>query len=85
MGARLIGARVARAEDAALLTGSGCYVDDINLPGMLHLGLAPAVIPQEVSSICALTEDGAPSPIRQHNTIATRFGIRNPSPIRRSA
>ncbi|HVM64998.1 MAG TPA: xanthine dehydrogenase family protein molybdopterin-binding subunit [Acidimicrobiales bacterium] len=34
--ARYAGARVHRLEDARLLTGTGTYVDDITLPGMLH-------------------------------------------------
>ena len=34
--ARYAGTRVARVEDARLLTGHGTYVDDITLPGMLH-------------------------------------------------
>ena len=34
--ARYAGTRVARVEDARLLTGAGTYVDDISLPGMLH-------------------------------------------------
>ena len=33
---RYSGARVRRLEDARLLTGKGAYVDDIQLPGMLH-------------------------------------------------
>jgi aerobic carbon-monoxide dehydrogenase large subunit len=33
---RYVGARVSRVEDARLLTGHGTYVDDIDLPGMLH-------------------------------------------------
>lgn len=33
----LIGARIQRVEDPRLLTGHGCYVDDINLPSTLHL------------------------------------------------
>ncbi len=33
----LIGAPIRRVEDAALITGAGCYTDDIELPGMLHL------------------------------------------------
>ncbi len=33
---RYAGARVHRVEDARLLTGTGTYVDDIALPGMLH-------------------------------------------------
>jgi carbon-monoxide dehydrogenase large subunit len=34
--ARQVGARVARVEDARLLTGRGTFVDDVALPGMLH-------------------------------------------------
>jgi aerobic carbon-monoxide dehydrogenase large subunit len=33
----LIGAAIRRVEDPLLLTGKGCFVDDINLPGMLHM------------------------------------------------
>jgi carbon-monoxide dehydrogenase large subunit len=33
----LIGAAIRRVEDAPLITGKGCYVEDIQLPGMLHL------------------------------------------------
>ena len=36
MGVRHFGATVLRGEDAALVTGSGRYVDDIDLPGVLH-------------------------------------------------
>ena len=36
MGAKHFGARVARLEDPALLTGRGRYVDDMMLPGTLH-------------------------------------------------
>ena len=36
MGAKHFGARVARLEDPALLTGRGRFVDDIKLPGTLH-------------------------------------------------
>jgi aerobic carbon-monoxide dehydrogenase large subunit len=36
MGARQFGARVARVEDPALLTGCARFVDDIKLPSMLH-------------------------------------------------
>jgi carbon-monoxide dehydrogenase large subunit len=34
---RLVGARVKRVEDPRFLTGNGTFVDDIHLPGMLHL------------------------------------------------
>jgi len=36
MGARQFGARVARIEDPALLTGRARFLDDIKLPGLLH-------------------------------------------------
>jgi len=34
--ARYVGSRINRVEDSRLLTGSGTFVDDIVLPGMLH-------------------------------------------------
>lgn len=34
--ARFVGQRLPRKEDARLLTGRGCFVDDVVLPGMLH-------------------------------------------------
>ncbi len=34
-----VGARVERIEDLRLTTGEGTFVDDIQLPGMLHLDL----------------------------------------------
>ncbi|MFI0445540.1 xanthine dehydrogenase family protein molybdopterin-binding subunit [Actinomadura sp. 6N118] len=34
---RLIGSRVERVEDRRILTGQGRYVDDVRLPGMLHM------------------------------------------------
>ena len=33
----LIGASIRRVEDPLLITGKGCYVDDIQLPGTLHM------------------------------------------------
>ncbi len=35
----LIGASIRRVEDPPLITGKGCYVDDIKLPGMLHMAV----------------------------------------------
>jgi aerobic carbon-monoxide dehydrogenase large subunit len=37
MGARYLNARVRRNEDARLLTGKARFVDDVQLPGMLHV------------------------------------------------
>jgi carbon-monoxide dehydrogenase large subunit len=39
MGARLFGAAVPRREDARLVRGRGRYVDDVTLPGMLHVAV----------------------------------------------
>ena len=41
----LIGASVLRVEDPVLLTGKGCYTDDIQLPGMLHMALLRSPYP----------------------------------------
>jgi carbon-monoxide dehydrogenase large subunit len=41
----LIGASIKRVEDENLITGVGCYVDDINLPGMLHLAFLRSPYP----------------------------------------
>jgi aerobic carbon-monoxide dehydrogenase large subunit len=38
--ARLVGTRVDRKEDPRLLTGRGQYVDDVVIPGMLHVAFA---------------------------------------------
>ena len=39
----LIGASPKRVEDPPLITGKGCYTDDIQLPGMLYLGSSEAL------------------------------------------
>jgi len=33
----LIGASIRRVEDPPLITGKGCYVDDIQIPGLVHM------------------------------------------------
>ena len=37
LAARFVGASVPRKEDQRLITGHGRYVDDVTLPGQLHL------------------------------------------------
>ena len=37
MSGKLVGSRVKRNEDARLLTGRAMFVDDVDLPGMLHV------------------------------------------------
>ena len=44
-GTGLIGASVRRVEDPLLVTGKGCYVDDVQLPGMLHMTLLRSPYP----------------------------------------
>src|SRR5437667_12116574 len=41
----LIGASIHRIEDAPLITGVGCYTEDIHLPGMLHMALLRSPYP----------------------------------------
>ena len=41
----LIGASVRRVEDVPLMTGKGCYTEDIQLPGMLHLAFLRSPYP----------------------------------------
>src|SRR5215212_5793403 len=36
---KLVGERVKRREDPRLISGLGTYVDDIKLPGMLHMSI----------------------------------------------
>lgn len=43
--AGLIGASIRRVEDPVLVTGKGCYVDDIQLPGMLHMAVLRSPYP----------------------------------------
>ncbi len=41
----LIGASPKRVEDPPLITGKGCYIDDIQLPGMLYLAFQRSPYP----------------------------------------
>ncbi|HWP60875.1 MAG TPA: xanthine dehydrogenase family protein molybdopterin-binding subunit [Candidatus Acidoferrales bacterium] len=43
--AGLIGASIRRVEDPVLVTGRGCYVDDVQLPGMLHMAFLRSPYP----------------------------------------
>jgi aerobic carbon-monoxide dehydrogenase large subunit len=57
--ARYIGERMPRKEDPRLLTGRGQFVDDISLPGMLHVAFARSQIARGriVSIDCAAARD----------------------------
>ena len=60
--ARFIGKRVLRKEDPRLLTGRGQFVDDIALPGMLHIAFARSAIAKgkirSIDTSAALELDG---------------------------
>lgn len=43
--AGLIGASIRRIEDPVLLTGKGCFTDDVQFPGMLHMALLRSPYP----------------------------------------
>ena len=55
----LIGASIRRVEDPLLISGKGCYVDDINLPGMLHMMVLRSAYPH--AKIVSIDTDTAKS------------------------
>src|SRR4029077_5249183 len=65
MSGKSIGARVLRTEDARLLTGKGEFVDDIQLPGMLHAAFVRASFAharvRDVDASAALGLAGVPA------------------------
>jgi carbon-monoxide dehydrogenase large subunit len=54
---RFVGARVRRVEDPRLLTGAGRYVDDVDVPGVLHAAFARS--PHAHAAIRAIDIDDA--------------------------
>src|SRR5256885_15296007 len=57
----LIGRSVRRVEDPVLITGKGCYVDDIQLPGMLHMAFLRSPYPHaKILSINTSTAQAMP-------------------------
>jgi carbon-monoxide dehydrogenase large subunit len=59
--AGLIGASVRRVEDPVLVAGKGCYVDDVQLPAMLHMALLRSPYPHaRIVSISATAAKGMP-------------------------
>ena len=55
----LIGASIRRVEDPLLISGKGCYVDDINLPGMLYMMVLRSAYPH--AKIVSIDTDTARS------------------------
>jgi carbon-monoxide dehydrogenase large subunit len=75
--ARFVGQRMPRKEDARLLTGRGSYVDDIVLPGMLHVAFVRSPIARgKIVSIDASQARALPG-VRAVFTVEDlkRFGI----------
>ena len=61
---RYVGARVRRKEDPRLITGSSQYVDDIKLPGMLHVAFVRSSYPHaRIRGIDASAAQAMPSVI----------------------
>jgi carbon-monoxide dehydrogenase large subunit len=57
----LIGRSVRRVEDPVLITGKGCYVDDMQLPGMLHMAFLRSPYPHaKILSIHTSTAQAMP-------------------------
>ncbi len=54
---RYVGAEVRRKEDPRLITGSSLYVDDLRLPGMLHLALVRS--PEPHATITGIDKSAA--------------------------
>ena len=57
MGAKYIGAEVKRREDPRLLRGRGTYVDDLKLPGLLHVAVVRS--PHAHARLGAIRADAA--------------------------
>ena len=51
MTTRYFGERIKRNEDPRLLTGQGLYVDDVNLPDMLHVAFVRSPYAHAINSI----------------------------------
>src|SRR6478672_7961758 len=53
---RFVGSSVPRSEDRRILTGSGRYVDDIHLPGMLHAAFVRSPVAHALITSVDVTE-----------------------------
>ena len=52
---RFVGSSVPRSEDRRILTGAGTYVDDMQLPGMLHAASCAARLRTRASRVSTRT------------------------------
>jgi carbon-monoxide dehydrogenase large subunit len=76
---RYIGRRVHRKEDPRLLTGSGQFVDDIVLPGMLHVAFARSPIARgkilSINSDAAREVPGVHAIYTQHDLVSVKVDM----------
>ena len=77
---RFVGPHVARKEDPRFLTGRGLYIDDVILPGMLHVAFVRSPHPR--AAITASTPrqprrwtGSSPSHLRRHRGGGRRRGV----------
>ena len=60
---KVIGTRLLRREDPALLTGEGKYTNDLNIPGALHLAVlrsphaSATIVKIDTTAAVALPDD----------------------------
>ncbi|MGH7827259.1 MAG: xanthine dehydrogenase family protein molybdopterin-binding subunit, partial [Candidatus Binatia bacterium] len=81
-GNRLIGVSIRRVEDPVLLTGKGCYVDDVQLSEMLHMTLLRSPYPHaRITSINTSAAKAIPGveAVLTGEEISKRLSI--PSPV----
>ena len=69
-GNRFVGQRVQRREDARLLTGHGRYVDDITMPGLLHVAFVRSDV--ACGTITALDVSAARAAARRRRRVHRR-------------
>src|SRR2546426_8482210 len=66
----LIGRSVRRVEDPVLITGKGCYVDDMQLPGMLHMAFLRSPYPHaKILSIHTSTAQALPAVVNAEKAL----------------
>jgi carbon-monoxide dehydrogenase large subunit len=74
----LIGRSVRRVEDPVLVTGKGCYVDDVQLPDILHMAFLRSPYPHakiiSIDTSAALAMPGVVAVVTGDDLIAAPAG-----------
>jgi carbon-monoxide dehydrogenase large subunit len=83
LGGRYVGQSVTRREDAALVTGSACFVDDLAVPQMLHAAFARSEVARGrivgLDTAAALATDGAVAVLTAADVEPHRRGPMSPT------